>query len=133
MLFRSVNDISGLPVMECFSDSTTLMGSYLAPALYTTVKSTANTGITKIYTVPTSSYDGMYVDYTIRSGSNARAGQLIALWSGSSVNYTEVSASQFGSTTTQFVFGFNISASLMLLSGSATTNGWTVKTIIRSI
>ena len=129
----SVNDINGFTVLESFSDYTTLMGNYAAPALYTTVKTTANTGVTKIYTVPTSSYDGVYVDYTIKSGSNARAGQLIALWSGSSVNYSETSASQFGSTTTQFTFGFNISASLMLLSGSATSNGWTVKTIIRAI
>jgi len=129
----SVNDVSGLSILEVFSDQTTLIGSNLAPALYTTTKVTANTGVTKIYTLPTSSYDGVYVDYTIRSGSNARAGQLIAMWSGSSMNYTEVSASQFGTTTTQFKFGFNVSSSYMLLSGSATSDGWTVKTIIRSI
>jgi hypothetical protein len=129
----SVNDVSGLPILEVFSDQTTLIGSYLAPSLYTTTKITANTGVTKIYTLPTSSYDGVYVDYTIRSGSNARAGQLIAMWSGSSMNYTEVSASQFGTTTTQFKFDFNVSSSYMLLSGSATSDGWTVKTIIRSI
>jgi hypothetical protein len=32
----SVNDISGLPILEVFSDNTTLMGSYQAPSLNTT-------------------------------------------------------------------------------------------------
>jgi hypothetical protein len=56
----------------------------------------------------------------------------MASYNGNSVNYTETSASQFGDTS-GFTFGFAISASLMILSGSATSNNWTVKTIIRSI
>jgi hypothetical protein len=54
------------------------------------------------------------------------------MWSGSRVNYSEVSASSFGTTNT-FVFGVSISGSNMILSGSAPSNGWIVKTIIRSI
>ena len=128
----SVNDISGLPILEVFSDNTTLIGDYQDPALITTTKKTANTGVTTIYSLPTASYDGAWFDYTIRSGSDARVGTIMGMWSGSSVNYTETSASQFG-TTSGFTFGMSISGSNMILSGSATTSGWTVKTIIRSI
>ena len=129
----SVNDVSGLPILDVNSDSTVKIGNYYAPALFTTVKKTANTGVTILYSLLTGSYDGVWVDYTIRSGSNARVGQVMAMWSASIVNYAEVSASQFGSTTTQFKFGANITGSNMIITGSATTDGWTVKTIIRSI
>ena len=72
----SVSNISGLPILEVFSDNTVLLGSYLDPMLMTTQRVTANSGSTVIYSLPTSSYDGVFVDYVIRSGSNARAGQL---------------------------------------------------------
>jgi hypothetical protein len=128
----SVNDISGLPILDVNSDQTVKIGNYLAPGLYTSTRITANTGVTVIYGIPTASYDSAYFDYNIRSGSVGRAGSIIAMWSGSSVNYSEVSASSFGTTNT-FVFGVQISGSNMILSGSAPSNGWTVKTIIRSI
>jgi cytoskeletal protein CcmA (bactofilin family) len=129
----SVNDISGLPIMEVFSDNTTLIGNYQAPALITTAKNTlTNSGSFTVYSIPTSSYDGAFYEYTVRSGSNARAGQIMAIWSGSSVNYTETTSSAFG-TTTDLALGVFISGSNMVLTGSAATTAWTVKTIIRSI
>jgi len=128
----SVNDISGLPILDVNSDQTTKIGSFLAPGMYTSTKVTANSGITVIYSLPTASYDGAWYDYTIRSGSISRAGSIIAIWSGSQVNYSEVSASSFG-TSTGFVFGASILGGNMILSGSAPTNTWIVKTIIRSI
>ena len=129
----SVNDISGLPILDVNSDQTVKIGSYLSPALYATAKTTITTGTGQvIYNLPTASYDGAWYDYTIRSGSVGRAGSIIAIWSGSSVNFNEVSASSFG-TSTGFVFGVIVSGSNMALTGSATTTGWTVKTIIRSI
>jgi hypothetical protein len=128
----SVNDISGLPILEVFSDSTTLIGNYQAPALYTTNKVTSISGSNVIYSLPTASYDGVFVDYTIRSGSNARAGQVFGIWSGSAANYTDNSTTDFG-TTVGFIFAVIISGSNMVVTGSSTTAGWTVKTIIRSI
>ena len=128
----SVNDMSGLPILDVNSDQTVKMGSFPTPGMYTSTRVNANSGITVIYSLPTSSYDAVWYDYTIKSGSVGRVGQIMAMWSGSSVNFTEVSASSFG-TTTGFVFGVNISGSNMILSGSATTSGWTIKTIIRSI
>jgi hypothetical protein len=128
----SVSDISGLPILETFSDSTTLMGSYLAPALYTTTRVTSIAGVNTIYSVPTALYDGIFVDYTVRSGSNARAGQIMAMWSASVVNFTETTTTDFGTTST-VTFVASISGSSMIVSGSTTTAGWTIKSIIRSI
>jgi len=129
----SVNDISGLPVIEAFSDNTVLLGSYQAPALLTTNKIilTASGNFT-LSSLPTASYDGAFYDYTARSGSNARAGSIMAIWSGSSVNFTETTTTDFGNTSGLnlgvFVIGGN-----MVLTGSASTTAWTIKTIIRSI
>ena len=129
----SVNDISGLPILEVFSDDTILMGDYTAPSLNTTKRIASTTaGVNVIYSLPTSSYDGVFVDYTIRSGSLGRAGNFMAMWSGSSTDFTDNSINGFGNTT-GFVFGASISGSNMVISGSGTTAGWAIKTIIRSI
>ena len=56
----------------------------------------------------------------------------MVMWSGSSTDFTDNSINGFG-TTTGFVFGASISGSNMVVTGSGTTAGWTVKAIIRSI
>jgi hypothetical protein len=128
----SVNDISGLPILEVFSDNTTLMGSYLAPSLNTTVKITANSGSTTIYSIPTSAYTGAFFEYTVNDGSNLRAGSIMSIWSGSTINYTETSTTDIGNTN-PITFNMISSSGFASLRTSATTNSWTVKTIVRSI
>jgi hypothetical protein len=129
----SVNDISGLPILEVFSNGDTLIGDYSAPAVYTSRRITSTTvGINVIYSLATSSYDGIFMDYTIKSGSVGRAGNFMAMWSGSSVDFTDNSINGFG-TTSNFTFGASISGSNLIVSGSGSTAGWTVKTIIRGI
>jgi hypothetical protein len=109
-----------------------MIGATSSLALFTSVNSTVNVGTTTIYAFPTASYDGVFIDYTARSGSNARAGQLMGIWSGSAVNYTETTTTDFGSTSA-ITFGMSVSASSMIVSASAATAAWSVKTIIRSM
>ena len=130
----SVNDISGLPILEVFSDNTTLMGSYLSPSLNTTTKVSLTAGTNTIYSIPTSAYTGAFFDYTLIStgSTGARAGTIMSIWSGSTAQYTETSTNDIG-TTTGVTFSVAVSGSNAVLSSSATTAGWTVKTIVRSI
>ena len=128
----SVNDISGLPILEVFSDNTILLGDYQAPTLYTTKRVTSIAGNNVIYSLATSSYDGAFFDYVAKSGSNARAGNIMALWSGTSVNFTETTTTDFGDTS-GLAFTAFISGSNLVLSGSTSTANWNIKTIIRSI
>jgi len=128
----SVNDISGLPILEVFSDNTILLGDYQAPTLYTTKRVTSIAGNNVIYSLATSSYDGAFFDYVAKSGSNARAGNIMALWSGTSVNFTETTTTDFGDTSGLAFLAF-ISGSNLVLSGSTSTANWNIKTIIRSI
>ena len=129
----SVNDISGLPILEVFSDNTTLIGSYLAPSLNTTSRNIlTSSGAFTVYSLPTASYDGAWFEYVARSGSSARVGSIMSVWSGSTVNFTEVTASQFGDTSGLLFTVARIGGNFAL-TGSATTSAWTIKTIIRSI
>ena len=129
----SVNDISGLPILEVFSDSTILMGNYQDPMLITTTKLvTTASGAFTLYSLPTASYDTAFFEYSIKSGSNARAGTIMAIQLGTSVNFTETTTTDFGSTT-GFGLTVQVSSGNMILTGSATTSGWTIKTIVRSI
>ena len=129
----SVNDISGLPILEVFSDNTTLIGNYLDPMLITTAKVTqTNSGSFVLYSLPTASYDTAFFEYSVRSGSNARAGTIIAIQSGSAVNFTETTTTDFGSTSA-ISFVVVVTGSAMALTGSSTTGSWTIKTIVRGL
>jgi hypothetical protein len=56
----------------------------------------------------------------------------MGMWSGSTAAYTDNSTTDFGSTA-GFTFGLIITGSNMVLTGSASTSGWTVRAGIRSI
>jgi hypothetical protein len=130
----SVNDISGLPIMEVFSDNTTLWGSYQAPSLNTTTRVTLTAGTNTVYSIPTSAYTGAFIDYTLVSTgtTGARAGNIMTIWSGTTAQYTETSTNDIGNTA-GVTFSVAVSGNNAVLSSSATTTGWTLKTIVRSI
>ena len=129
----SVNDISGLPILEVFSDNTTLIGNYLDPMLITTAKVTqTNSGSFVMYSLPTASYDTAFFEYSVKSGSNARAGTIMAIQSGSAVNFTETTTTDFGSTSA-ISFVVVVTGSNMALTGSSSAGSWTIKTIVRGL
>ena len=128
----SVNDISGLPVIEAFSDNRVLIGSYQSPVLFTTVRVTSTAGANVIYSVPTGSYDALFFEYSLKSGSNARAGQIMSIWSGSDTNWTETVTADFGNTT-GVTFRTIITGSSLALTGSFPSASWIMKTIVRAI
>jgi hypothetical protein len=104
----------------------------IAGALYTTASLTINSGTTLIASVPTGSYDMTTFNYVIKSGSHARAGSVIGVWSASVVEYTDVSTNDIGNTG-QFSFVMDVSQSNARLRGTTPTDTWLVKTIIHAI
>ena len=129
----SVNDISGLPILEVFSDNTTLMGDYLSPSLNTTKKVSAGLGTTTIYSIPVSAYTGAFFDYTVSDGTNLRSGNIMSIFNSSDIRYSETSTTDIGNTS-GVTFNMIISGGTSaVLQTSGTTSGWTVKTIVRSI
>lgn len=128
----AVNDISGLPILEVFDDNTVHMGSYQAPSLNTTVKLNPGTGLSTVYSLPISAYTGAFFDYTVSNTTGARAGNISSIWSGTTVEFNEVPTNDIGSTT-PITFTMSSDGSNASLQVSATTTGWEVKTIVRSI
>jgi hypothetical protein len=128
----AVNDISGLPILKVFDDDTVLMGSYQAPSLNTTVKLNPGTGLSTVYSLPMSAYTGAFFDYTVTNTVGARAGNIISIFSGNTVEFNNVPTSDIG-TTSGITFTMSADSTNALLQVSATTTGWEVKTIVRSI
>ena len=133
----SVNDISGLPILEVFDDNTILMGDYQAPTLYSSTKSVV--GIVTnfvVYQFVASLYTSVFFEYNVQNSTNLRAGTITAVWNSTTMQFTETSTMDIGSTTpiTFDVVLTTISTVIYVqLRTTTTTSGWTIKSIIRSI
>lgn len=128
----TVTDADSNAIFNISSSYDIQLGNPIALSLYTTTTASIGTSPTTIYSIPTASYEGAWFEYTIRSGSNARAGNIMSMWSGSVVNFTETTTTDFGDTS-GVTLGVLIVGAAMAFTGSATTDGWNLRTIIRSI
>ena len=93
-------------------------------------------GTTNIYSIATASYTSVFYDYYIKNGSNLRAGTITAVWSGNSVQFTDVSTMDIGNTTTgtnAFTFSVALSSPNAVLQGISSISGWEFRSMIRSI
>lgn len=99
---------------------------------YNSTGSTIDSGSTNFYYQTTQSFNSSFFEYYIMSGSNARAGNIMSLWSGSSIVYTETTTNDIG-LTNNFSMSVYISGSNAILKTDTDTNGWILKAIIRSI
>lgn len=129
----TANDRSGLPVLEASASGEVYIGKS-PQSLYTTavISSTTADISQSIYGLSTSSYGGVFVDYTANSGSNARAGSIVSVWNGSSINFTETTTLDIGDTS-NLLMQVAISQSQAQVQSYATTAGYNIKTIIKAI
>ena len=127
----AVNNISGLPILVVNSDNTILWGDNTVPSLNTTVKKSINSGLSEIYSIPVSAYTGGFFEYTV-TGTGARAGSIMSIFSGTSIDFNETTTNDIGDTS-GVTFDMNISGGTANLTVSATTNTWEIRTIVRSI
>jgi hypothetical protein len=83
-------------------------------------------GVNNLFTDATGSYSGAKYLYTVTNGTNARTGEVLAIWAGGSVQYTDNSTLDLGSTTV-------VTASVSIVTAQAqfnvqtNTSGWTIK------
>ena len=129
----TANDASGLPSLEVSASGEVYIGRS-PQSLYTTavISSTTIATTQSIYGLSTSSYDGAFFDYTVQSGSDARAGSIMSVWNGSNINFTETTTLDIGDTT-DFNLIVHISQSQAQIASHASRAGYNIKTIIRSI
>jgi hypothetical protein len=124
--------------------ATSFTGSLLGTASFASTASYALNGnlngsntatagtTTTILTIATGSYNAVFFDYAVLSGSNARAGTLTTIWSGSSIQYMDNSTTDIG-LTNDVIMSATLSSGNVLLRATTTTYAWTVKTTYRLI
>lgn len=86
-------------------------------------------GTQTISTNSTGSYTSAFYKYTLASGSNARAGQVMAVWNGANIQYTDVATNDIG-TTSNVALTASLSGGNVLLTSTLPSSGWTVKTLV---
>jgi hypothetical protein len=116
---------SGLTVTGSLSTLGTLN---LNNARFNSTSSITPAGAIIVSSNATGSSNSAFYNYSISSGSNARAGQIMSVWSGSTIRYTEVTTTDLGNTNSA-LFAVGISGTNVQLQ--FTSSGvWTVKSIV---
>jgi hypothetical protein len=93
--------------------------------------SSAISGSSRIIAIPTASYNAVFVDYVVSSGSNQRAGTFIGTWNSNNVQFTDASTLDIGSTI-PVTMSVAISGSRAVVQTQSPA-GWTIKTTYRTI
>jgi hypothetical protein len=120
---------SGLTVTGSLSVTGSTSLNYVNTSTYRIDSTTPGTTI--IATIATGSNTSAFVNYTINSGVNARAGQFMAVWNGTTTQYTDVSTLDVGDTS-----AINFTASIVssnLQISEAGPVGWSVKMLVNLI
>ena len=125
---------TGVDIGNLITDTHTVTGSFsisgsLSAGISTIVANriaASSAGANAVFTQATGSFTGAKYLYTVTSASNARTGEVMAVWNGTTVQYTDNSTLDIGSTTA-------VTASVSIVTAQAqfnmqTTNaGWTIK------
>ena len=94
---------------------------------YATVASSIS-GSNIVFTQSTGSYTSAFFKYTVGKTTNARSGEIMAVWNGSTVAFTDNSTTDIGSTSgvtpTVTLSGANVR-----LNMNTSTSGWRIKSI----
>jgi hypothetical protein len=85
-------------------------------------------GSNNLFTQPTSSYTSGFFKYTVRNGTNARTGEVMAVWNGTSVEYTDMSTRDLGNTA-DVTFAASIVTGNLQFNATTATSGWNIKTL----
>ena len=94
---------------------------------YATVTSSIN-GSNIVFNVATGSYSSAFFKYTVASASNARSGEIMSVWNGSTVTFTDNSTTDIG-TTTVVTSSVALSGANIQLDMQTNTEGWAIKSI----
>jgi len=117
-----------------FTNGLTVTGSFIISGsqFQYSDNTDVDTGTETVVSVATGSYRCAFFDYIITSGSNARAGTVFSVWGGTSVEFTETSTNDIG-TTSDVTLSTILSGSNVELRATTISNNWTVKSLVRML
>jgi hypothetical protein len=113
-----------------YSQNLTVGSTLVLDATLTDYASVAasSVGSNNLFSQNTSSYTSAFFKYTAASASNARSGEVVAVWNGTTVQFTDFSTVDVGTTTA-------ITSSVVIVTGQVqfnmqtNTSGWAIKSI----
>ena len=98
---------------------------------YASVTSTI-VGSNNLFTQATGSYTAAMGKYTLYNGANARAGEFMTTWNGTSTTYTDTSTTDIGDTS-KITFSSAIVTGNVQINADALLSGFTVKMLVTFI
>jgi hypothetical protein len=113
-----------------YSNNFTVANQLIIDATLTDYATVASSivGSNNMFTQATGSYTSAFFKYTVSSGSNTRAGEVVGAWNGSTVQYYDNSTVDVGNTTA-------VTSSVSIVSGNVqfnvqtNTSGWRIKSL----
>jgi hypothetical protein len=89
-------------------------------------------GSNNLFQQATGSYRAAHCKYTLYKTTNARAGEFVTVWNGTTVTYYDNATTDIGSTT-DIVLTSAIVSSQLQVNAVAASTAWTIKTIVTYI
>jgi len=86
-------------------------------------------GSNNLFQQATGSYTSAHGKYTLYKGANARAGEFVTVWNGTSVTYYDNATTDIGNTT-DITFLSDIISSEIQINAVAASSGWTIKMLV---
>jgi len=86
-------------------------------------------GSNNLFQQATGSYTSAHGKYTLYKGANARAGEFVTVWNGTTTTYYDNATTDIGSTS-DITFQSSIITSQIQINAVALSSGWTVKMIV---
>jgi hypothetical protein len=94
---------------------------------YATVASSI-VGSNNLFTQATGSYSSAFFKYTVSNSTNARTGEVLAVWNGASVEFTDFSTVDLGATS-PVTCSVSIVGADVLFNVQTNTSGWRIKSM----
>jgi hypothetical protein len=86
-------------------------------------------GSDNLFQQATGSYTSAHGKYTLYKGANARAGEFVTVWNGTSTTYYDNATTDIGNTS-DITFQSAIVTNQIQINAVAATSGWTVKMLV---
>jgi len=80
-----------------------------------------------IFAKPTGSFTSAFCRYTTSNGTNARAGEFVTVWNGSTLRYYDNATTDIGDTSAIIFISTIVAGEIKILTGPTTPSGWQVK------
>ena len=93
--------------------------------------SLVSAGTNVVGSFPTTDGNGVNFEYLVKSNLNYRVGNIMAVWDGSNINFTEVTTVDLGNTTDVLLSCRIISGNVEIIADVVGPTTWVIKTLAK--